>query len=133
MRLKDAAGWNQTAADWQRVLALEPDGCFAIECDGQVRATTTAVCFGEELAWVGMVLTDAQYRGRGFARRLMEHTLAYVRGKRVAWIKLDATDMGRPVYERLGFDDDGAIGRLIRQAGSRVLAARAAVQAVVSI
>src|SRR5438477_11726728 len=93
MRLKEAAGWNQTAADWQRVLALEPDGCFAIESDGQVRATTTAVCFGEELAWVGMVLTDAQYRGRGFARMLMEHTLTYLRGKRVAWVKLDATDM----------------------------------------
>lgn len=116
MRLKEAAGWNQTAADWQRVLALHPDGCFGIECDGQVRATATAVCFGEELAWVGMVLTDAQYRGRGFARRLMEHALAHLRGKRVQWIKLDATDMGRPLYERLGFQDTGAIERWIRTA-----------------
>lgn len=118
MRLKEAAGWNQTAADWQRVLALEPGGCFGVECDGQVRATATAVCFGEELAWVGMVLTDAQYRGRGFARRLMEHALAYLRGKRVQWIKLDATDMGRPLYERLGFQDTGTIERWIRQAGA---------------
>lgn len=117
MRLKEAAGWNQTAADWQRVLALEPDGCFAIECDGQARATTTAVCFGKELAWVGMVLTDAQYRGRGFARRLMEHSLAHLRGQRVAWIKLDATDMGRPLYERLGFREEGTIERWIRPAG----------------
>jgi GNAT superfamily N-acetyltransferase len=118
MRLKEAAGWNQTAADWQRVLVLEPEGCFAIECDGQVRATTTAVCFGKELAWVGMVLTDAQYRGRGFARRLMEHALAYLRGKHVAWIKLDATDMGRPLYERLGFHEEGAIERWFRPAGA---------------
>ena len=117
MRLKEAAGWNQTAADWERVVALDPDGCFAIECDGQVRATTTAVCFGRELAWVGMVLTDAQYRGRGFARRLMEHTLAHLRGKRMQWIKLDATDMGRPLYERLGFREEGAIERWIRPAG----------------
>jgi GNAT superfamily N-acetyltransferase len=117
MRLKEAAGWNQTAADWERVLALEPDGCFAIECDGQVRATTTAVCFGKELAWVGMVLTDAQYRGRGFARLLMEHALAYLRRKSVAWIKLDATDMGRPLYERLGFRQEGTIERWIRPAG----------------
>ena len=117
MRLKEAAGWNQTAADWERVLALEPDGCFSIECDGLVRATTTAVCFGQELAWVGMVLTDAEYRGRAFARRLMEHTLAYLRGKRVVWIKLDATDMGRPLYERLGFREEGTIERWIRPAG----------------
>ena len=118
MRLKAAAGWNQTEADWQRVLMLEPDGCFAIECDGHVRATATAVCFGEELAWVGMVLTDGQYRGRGFARWLMEHTLAYLRGRRVAWIKLDATDMGRPLYERLGFREEGGIERWIRPAGA---------------
>jgi len=118
MRLKEAAGWNQTEADWERVLALEPQGCFAIEYDGQVRATTTAVCFGQELAWVGMVLTDAPYRGRGFARRLMGHTLAYLRRKRVAWIKLDATDMGRPLYERLGFQDEGTIERWIRPAGA---------------
>jgi GNAT superfamily N-acetyltransferase len=117
MRLKEAAKWNQTTADWQRVLALEPYGCFAIECDGEVRATTTAVCFGEELAWVGMVLTDARYRGRGFARRLMEHALVYLRAKRVAWIKLDATDMGRPLYERLGFREEGSIERWIRPAG----------------
>ncbi len=117
MRLKEAAGWNQTVADWQRVLALEPEGCFAIECDGEVRATTTAVCFGRELAWIGMVLTDAQYRGRGFARRLMEHALAYLRDRRVAWIKLDATDMGRPLYERLGFREEGAIERWMRPAG----------------
>src|SRR5437879_10706099 len=117
MRLKEAAGWNQTAADWQRVLGLEPDGCFAIECDGQVRATTTAVCFGKELAWVGMVLTDTQYRGRGFARQLMEHALAHLREKRVAWIKLDATDMGRPLYERLGFREEGTVERWIRPAG----------------
>jgi len=117
MRLKEAAGWNQTAADWQRVLALEPDGCFAIQCDGLVRATTTAVCFGKELAWVGMVLTDTHYRGRGFARQLMEHALAYLRRKGVAWIKLDATDMGRPLYERLGFREEGTIERWIRPAG----------------
>ena len=120
MRLKEAAGWNQTEADWRRVLALEPEGCFAIECDGEVRATTTAVCFGQELAWVGMVLTDVQYRGRGFARRLMEHALAYLRRRRVAWIKLDATDMGRPLYERLGFREEGAIERWIRRPGGAV-------------
>ncbi|PYT27023.1 MAG: hypothetical protein DMG58_21180 [Acidobacteria bacterium] len=117
MRLKEAAGWNQTASDWQRVLALQPDGCFAIEREGQVRATTTAVCFGKELAWVGMVLTDAQYRGRGFARQLMGHAVAYLRRKSIAWIKLDATDMGRPLYERLGFRKQGTVERWIRPAG----------------
>jgi GNAT superfamily N-acetyltransferase len=114
MRLTEAAGWNQTESDWRNVIELAPDGCFGIDFDGELRATTTAICFSRDLAWIGMVLTDHRYRGRGFARRLMEHVLAYLRDREVAWIKLDATDMGRPLYERLGFRVEGAVERWIR-------------------
>jgi GNAT superfamily N-acetyltransferase len=114
MRLKEAAGWNQTETDWRNVLSLAPDGCFGIECDGDLRATTTVVCFGRELAWIGMVLTGAAYRGQGLARRLMEHVIEYLRRREVNWIKLDATDMGRPLYARLGFQEETAIERWIR-------------------
>lgn len=111
MRLKEAAGWNQTEEDWLNLIELEPEGCFALECDGKVVSTATAIRYGYELAWIGMVLTDPEYRGRGFARRLMEHTLAWLRQKRVRWIKLDATDMGRPLYRRLGFEDQAVVER----------------------
>jgi len=114
MRLKEAAGWNQTEADWRNLLTLAPDGCFGIDCDGELRATTTAVCFGQRLAWIGMVLTQHEYQRRGFARRLMEHALEYLRRRSVAWIKLDATDMGAPLYDRLGFREEGRIERWIR-------------------
>ena len=117
MRLKDAVGWNQTALDWKNVLALAPEGCFGIDDGGRLVATTTAVCFGKELAWVGMVITDPDYRGRGLAKRLMEHALDYLRARGVHWIKLDATDMGRPLYQQLGFRDEGAIERWLRPAG----------------
>jgi GNAT superfamily N-acetyltransferase len=109
MRLKEAAGWNQTEADWRNVLELEPEGCFGIEAGGAIAATTTAIRYGRELAWIGMVLTDPAYRGRGFARRLMEHALAWLDGARV--VKLDATAMGRPLYEKLGFVDECPIER----------------------
>jgi GNAT superfamily N-acetyltransferase len=98
-------------------MELAPDGCFGIDCEGELRATTTAVCFGRELAWIGMVLTEELYRGRGFARRLMEHALAYLRDREVGWIKLDATDMGRTLYERLGFREEGAVERWMRPPG----------------
>jgi GNAT superfamily N-acetyltransferase len=111
VRLNQAAGWNQTAMDWQNLMRLAPHGCFGIAVDGVVVATTTAVCYGRDLAWIGMVLTDSAYRGRGFATRLMEHTLEYLRG--VDWIKLDATDMGRPLYLKLGFEDECPIERCV--------------------
>lgn len=118
MRLKDAAGWNQTVTDWRNVLSLAPDGCFGIDCDGELRATATAVCFGQELAWIGMVLTQHEYQRRGFARRLMEHALQHLRSRSVAWIKLDATEMGVPLYESLGFREEGRIERWFRPMGT---------------
>jgi GNAT superfamily N-acetyltransferase len=111
MKLSEAAGWNQIPADWQRLLDLEPTGCFGIEVNGDVVATTTAICFGSRLAWIGMVLTDPNHRRQGHALRLMEKALEYLEQRRIDWIKLDATAMGKPLYERLGFEDEGAIER----------------------
>ena len=34
----------------------------------------------------------------------MQHTLKYLSRKSVDWIKLDATSIGRPLYERFGFE-----------------------------
>lgn len=101
--LSDAANWNQTAADWARLLQLEPEGCFAVEEDGRIVATATAVRYGSDLAWIGMVLTHPESRRRGHARRVMEATLAWLDERGVKASRLDATDMGLPLYEQLGF------------------------------
>jgi GNAT superfamily N-acetyltransferase len=111
MRLKEAAGWNQTERDWERLLDLEPEGCFGLIADGTLAATTTAYCYGRRLAWIGMVLTDPAFRGRGYARRLMEHAIDWLDRRGVEWTRLDATDMGRPLYLKLGFEDEGPIER----------------------
>jgi GNAT superfamily N-acetyltransferase len=111
MRLKAAAGWNQTEHDWANVLALEPEGCWVWEQEGQVAGTTTAICYGQELAWIGMVLVLPEHRGKGIARGLMEHALQWLAGRGVRQVKLDATDMGRPLYEKLGFRDERLIER----------------------
>lgn len=103
LRVSDAAGWNQTARDIGRLLTLEPAGCFAACEDGRVIGTTTTTTYGTDLAWIGMVLVDPDYRRRGIATRLMELALDYLRGRGVRTIKLDATSAGRPVYEQLGF------------------------------
>ena len=41
----------------------------------------------------------------------MQHTLDYLSRKPVDWIKLDATPIGRPLYERFGFDYECEIER----------------------
>jgi len=117
MRLKEAAGWNQTETDWLTLMRLAPESCFGLECEGALAATTTAVVYERKLAWIGMVLTDPDCRRRGFGRALMEHALAALAVRQVEWIKLDATDMGAPLYRALGFDQEGPIERWSRPAG----------------
>jgi GNAT superfamily N-acetyltransferase len=111
LRLAHLAGWNQTARDIERLVALEPDGCFATCAGEQVVGTTTTTTYGSDLAWVGMVLVDPDYRRRGIATRLTEKALDYLRGRGVRTVKLDATPAGRPVYERLGFVVENALER----------------------
>ena len=117
LHLKQAAGWNQTAADWERVLRLEPEGCFGADVDGTLAASATTVCYGSDLAWIGMVLTLPEFRGRGLARRLMEQSIEFCARRGVRWAKLDATDMGAPLYERLGFRTECAVERRLRDPG----------------
>jgi GNAT superfamily N-acetyltransferase len=116
LRLTQTAGWNQTAHDWQTLLRLAPETCFALECDGAAVATTTAICYGRALAWIGMVLTDPQHRRRGYARRLLEHALGTLAAREISWMKLDATGMGAPLYRALGFDEECAVERWGRAA-----------------
>lgn len=101
--LSAAAGWNQTPEDWLRLLELEPGGCFGIERDGRVAASATVITYGGDLAWIGMVLTLPGYRGRGYATLLMERCIDYCRQRRIRTVRLDATEMGQPVYARFGF------------------------------
>lgn len=109
-----AAGWNQTADDWRMMLALAPDGCFAIEVDDHVVATATLLCYGRNLGWIGMVLTKPEHRGRGFARRLLTHALDRADALGLETVKLDATDQGEPLYKKLGFRAEQSVERWTR-------------------
>jgi GNAT superfamily N-acetyltransferase len=113
MQLSTAAGWNQTPADWEALLAVSPDGCLGIECDGRLVATTTVVCYEKRLAWIGMVLTDAGYQRRGFARMLVSRAIDLAHERAIDCIKLDATDLGKPLYESLGFVDEQPVERWV--------------------
>jgi GNAT superfamily N-acetyltransferase len=111
MALSTEAGWNQTADDWRMLIELSPQGCLAIEIDGEIASTATLTCYGTRLAWVGMVLTRIKYRGRGYAMRLLKETLRVADKLGIESVKLDATDLGQPLYEKLGFRAEQPVER----------------------
>jgi ribosomal protein S18 acetylase RimI-like enzyme len=129
VELSRLAGWNQTIDDWQMLLRLDPQGCFGIELDDRIVATTTLLCYGDQLAWIGMVLTKPDYRRRGFAQRLMQTALARAASLRTKSIGLDATPEGQPLYEKLGFETEQVVERWFRDGRQ----ATAAVEPVLSL
>jgi GNAT superfamily N-acetyltransferase len=111
MALSTEAGWNQTGDDWRMLIELSPQGCLAIEIDGEIASTATLTCYGTRLAWVGMVLTRIKHRGRGYAMRLLKETLRVADELGIESVKLDATDLGQPLYEKLGFRAEQPVER----------------------
>jgi GNAT superfamily N-acetyltransferase len=102
MRLKGQAGWNQTEADWRRFLAMQPDGCLVAELDGVAVGTTVVTAFGA-VAWISLVLVEERARGHGVGKALMIRAVEVAEGLGCATIRLDATPLGRSLYESLGF------------------------------
>jgi GNAT superfamily N-acetyltransferase len=104
--LSTEAGWNQTTADWRRLLALAPRGCLAGRLDGALVATATRVEYGR-VGWIGMVLVRKACRGRGFGTAILEQAVG------PGPCGLDATELGRPLYQKLGFADVAPIDRWV--------------------
>ncbi len=89
-------------------LDLSPDGCFAGRVDGRLVATATSASPAPGIRWIGMVLVDDACRGRGFGRLILQRAVDHGRDDAVG---LDATELGRPLYLKMGFLDVAPIDR----------------------
>ena len=110
LRLSRQAVWNQTESDWLRFMDMEPEGCFVAELNGCPVGTTTT-CIFDKVAWIAMVLVDKESRGQGIGTKLLKHSLDYLDRRKVKTVRLDATHLGRPIYEKLGFVPEYELAR----------------------
>jgi GNAT superfamily N-acetyltransferase len=119
--LSSTAAWNQRLADWRMLLTMAPDGSFAALVEGRVVGTAIGVDYGG-FAWIAMMLVDPAYRGRGLGRRLLEASMGSVPPGRP--IRLDATPMGRPLYQAYGFEDEVMLTRHIADGSTHLRSSR---------
>jgi len=123
MRLKDAAGWNQTAADWARFISTSPEGCFVMECHRNVIGTSATIAYEGRFSWIGMLIVDELYRGQGIGTALLERAIQFLDSQKIPTIKLDATPQGKPLYEKLGFISEYGIERWMLSSAAKEKAA----------
>jgi Predicted acetyltransferase len=111
VRLNTLAGWNQTDADWSRFLVASPSGCFVMEDGAKVVGTLATLPYEDRFAWISMVLVDPEYRNRGIGTELLRRAIEHLDYAGIPTLKLDATPLGKPLYEKLGFVSEYEIER----------------------
>jgi GNAT superfamily N-acetyltransferase len=71
---------------------------------GEPASAAFAFIDGAGVGGVYFVATDARMRGRGYGAATVSAILDELEERKVGYAILHATDLGKPVYERLGFE-----------------------------
>ena len=111
LALSTLMGWNQRLEDWRRLIELAPSGSFVALDAGRVIATAIGIDY-RHCGWIAMMLVAPEYRGRGLGAQLLESAMAAIPADLP--LRLDATPLGRPLYERHGFALETSLTRYVR-------------------
>lgn len=67
-----------------------------------------ALILHQNSAWLGHIIVDESYRGRGIGFKIVKHLIDLAAKNGAMSISLIATDLGSPVYKKAGFKTVGA-------------------------
>lgn len=105
-------GWHPSLPLLRAILDWEPGGRVFVLREGALNptsatprtpiATTSAIAAGP-IGVVGNVIVRDDYRRRGLGRAIMDAAVAWMQGRGVRIVLLDATPAGRPLYRGMGF------------------------------
>jgi GNAT superfamily N-acetyltransferase len=106
-RLTQRLKWPHRLEDWQFAARLGR-GIAAVDAADPSTLLGTAMywTYGDAYASLGLVIVSPDRQGAGIGRALMDRALRAVDGRHVM---LNATEEGRPLYEKLGFVAMGTI------------------------
>jgi predicted N-acetyltransferase YhbS len=74
--------------------------------DGLMAGVAGCIRFGRT-GWLGNVAVDDDFRGQGLGRAMSQTAVDCLHQAGVETVLLTATGLGKPIYERLGFADEG--------------------------
>jgi GNAT superfamily N-acetyltransferase len=110
--LSASVSWNQTENDWKHITDDPLNVCLGAASEEKIIGTAAAITYENDIAWIGMVLVEKSFRGRGISKILLSDLLDRLKSFRS--VKLDATPAGQPVYAKFGFIEECTIYRMTR-------------------
>lgn len=105
--MQQAYGVPSFRTSIERFAAVQPDGLAVVEFAGAVVGAGCCVAYPDGgFGWIGLVATALGFERQGIATAITECLSDVLSGHGCASV-LDASAAGGPVYERMGFVDQG--------------------------
>jgi GNAT superfamily N-acetyltransferase len=79
--------------------------------EGRVVATSVATRYGRS-GWIGHVFVRPELRGQGLGTRMTSAAVSHLHRAGCGAIRLASTELGRPIYDRLGFEVESSYHEL---------------------
>jgi GNAT superfamily N-acetyltransferase len=112
--LTDIEKWGHLEDDFQRLLYLDPAGCFVAWQDTERVGIVTTVSY-KAYAFLGNLIVAKEERAKGVGFMLMKHAVSYLDQKGVRTIELDGVFAAVSIYRRLRFEDKYLSLRFVRE------------------
>ena len=93
-------GWNPGVHDAPSFFSVDPQGFLGAFIEDQLVGSISAVCYGDDYAFLGLYLVKPELRGQGIGSQLWAHAMQRVEGRTVG---LDGVVDMQSSYARSGF------------------------------
>ncbi|UCD92117.1 MAG: GNAT family N-acetyltransferase [Methanobacteriota archaeon] len=108
--ITDEEGWGYMEEDFQRLIDLEPSGCFVASDDDVEVGMLTTTSYGG-IGWIGNVVTKSDRRQERIGSEMVKHAVRYLKDKSVGVIGLYSYLNAVAFYERIGFQESFRVAR----------------------
>lgn len=103
-----ASGLSTTEEQMRFTLALPMVRAYVAKEGSEIVGTGMVAGYGAS-GWIGLITVKPESQRRGLGTELTRWGIDLLRGQGVQSIFLAATEQGRPVYERMGFQSGGSL------------------------
>lgn len=95
-------GWEGSQSEWIGHILYAKNSSFVLIHKEKVVGVALALLFQSKARLAGVFISP-NHRNQGLGKKISEHLISYVREQGYTQLGLEATELGKPLYEKLGF------------------------------